>query len=81
MYPYDGAPWDTIDDDFEQADPEDEWDEWIDRCGWVRGHGCQLAGTEECDFECPFREGNYRGLRLTAARKAKRAAQQKDRRS
>jgi len=52
----------------------DEDEEWLYRCGWVRGAGCQLAGTEECDFECPFRTGNYRGLALTQARLAKRAA-------
>ncbi len=43
-------------------------------CGWVRGVGCQLAGTEECDFECPHRDGNYRGLALMRARLAKRRA-------
>ena len=28
-------------------------------CGYVRGEGCSLAGTEECDFECPYRDVLY----------------------
>ncbi len=69
VYPYGSAPWDDYDiDDFEDDD-----EEWFD-CGWVRGIGCQLAGSESCDFECPFRDNNYRGLALTRARLAKRAA-------
>lgn len=73
LYPYGNAPWDDSDDDVDEWD--DDEDEWLSRCAWVRSQGCQLAGTEECDFECPFRDGNYRGLRLTQARMAKRAAQ------
>lgn len=22
-------------------------------CGWMPGGGCMLAGTEQCDWECP----------------------------
>lgn len=63
--------WDEWDDEEREADPLDEW---LDRCGWVRGQGCTLAGSEECDFECPFRRDLERGLALTRARLAKRAA-------
>jgi hypothetical protein len=62
------------DSDYPASGRGDDWDDDEDEfdCGWVRGVGCQLAGTEECDFECPFRDENYRGLRLTQARIAKR---------
>ena len=66
---------DEMDSDYPVAGRGDDWDDDDEEtfdCGWVRGVGCQLAGTEECDFECPFRDDNYRGLALTRARLAKR---------
>jgi hypothetical protein len=24
-------------------------------CGFILGEGCLMAGTEDCDFECPYR--------------------------
>lgn len=66
IYPYGCAPWDDGDDDWDQSD--DGEDEDLFDCGWVPGIGCQMAGTEECDFECPFRDDNHKGLRLTRAR-------------
>jgi hypothetical protein len=79
VYPYGSEPWMTEDDGFHSIDDYqgDGWDDDDDGefdCGWVRGVGCQLAGTEECDFECPHRDDNYKGLRLTQARLAKRAS-------
>jgi len=49
------------DDDFdaEQEEEFDELEEAIEECGMLPEHlggGCQLAGTEHCDFECPFRD-------------------------
>ena len=60
------------DDDFDDADAEFDnehgWDcdceeclyEYhLQECGRLPEHlggGCQLAGTEHCDFECPFRD-------------------------
>lgn len=38
------------DDDYDEPD-EDEFD-----CGFIPGHGCLMAGTEDCDFECPNRD-------------------------
>ena len=72
VYPYGSEPWN---DDEDYSWTEDGWDDDESEfdCGWVRGVGCQLAGTEECDFECPHRNDNYKGLRLTQARLAKRA--------
>jgi hypothetical protein len=49
----------AYDDDWdEQCDrEEDEWEEAVQECGIIPGDGgCQLAGTEYCDFECPFRD-------------------------
>lgn len=63
----------------ERSYPGDDWpndeqddDEYFD-CGWVRGQGCTMAGTEECDWECPHRRDFEKGMRLTQARLAKRA--------
>lgn len=41
-------------------EPKDLWDEeddheyWLSECGLIAGQGCLKAGSEECDFECPF---------------------------
>lgn len=43
-------------DDFEEVD---ELEEALGECGLLpkeQGGGCQLAGTEHCDFDCPFRD-------------------------
>jgi hypothetical protein len=59
--------------EYDGANDDDE-DEWLYRCGWVRGAGGTLAGTEECDFECPMRSNFEKGMALTQARLAKRKA-------
>src|SRR5262245_56865014 len=58
-------------------DPADDEEDWFD-CGWVRGVGCTMAGSEECDWECPYRKAFERGLALTRARMAKRAKAKKE---
>jgi hypothetical protein len=46
--------WGGPDDDF---DPDDEMDEASDECGRGQNYeGCTLAGSEYCEFECPFRD-------------------------
>lgn len=55
-----------IDDDWEHDDWEDddegfedELDNALQECGLLPlrlGGGCQLSGTEYCDFDCPFRD-------------------------
>lgn len=46
-------------------DPNDLWDEqddyqyWLDECGQIPGQGCLKAGSEECDWECPFSNELY----------------------
>ena len=55
---------DFEDDDFgfENDDEYDEEERLLDECGRLPEHlggGCQLAGTEHCDFECPLRDGLF----------------------
>jgi hypothetical protein len=52
---YDDLDYDQ--DEFEED--EDMFSFGEDDCGrWMNGkltHSCRLAGTEDCDFECPLR--------------------------
>lgn len=45
--------------DYEPTE-EEEHEEWLlDECGRLPEHlggGCMLAGSEHCDFECPYRD-------------------------
>lgn len=53
------SPTQAFDDDYdEDADDhlEDDEDEEYFDCGWSPGGGCSMAGSEECDFECPNRD-------------------------
>lgn len=47
------------DNDFDEEDDYDLGEE----CGrWMDGrltHSCTKAGSEECDFECPYRDSLY----------------------
>lgn len=54
---------DWEDEDFEDwgfdDEEEDELDRAFDECGQLPrdlGGGCTLAGTEQCDFDCPFHD-------------------------
>jgi hypothetical protein len=38
------------------GDCEDCWDEMMQECGMQADGGCNLAGTEYCDFDCRMRE-------------------------
>lgn len=70
---------DAYDDDvrdYEYPDEHDDDEEWFD-CGWVRGMGCTMAGSEICDWECPHRRDFEKGMRLTQARLAKRAREKR----
>jgi hypothetical protein len=43
--------------DYDEDDPytdDDAIDDLMDECGQDRHGHCSLAGTEYCDFECPF---------------------------
>lgn len=42
-------------EDYGEDDPvEDEWETYIQDCGQDRNGSCGLAGSEYCEFECPF---------------------------
>lgn len=43
-------------EDYDDA-TEDEDDRWEFDCGRDRHGNCGKAGSEECDFECPYRDG------------------------
>lgn len=43
-------------DDGDYDDEEDEFELAMQECGQSPNGGCQLAGTEYCEFECPFRD-------------------------
>jgi hypothetical protein len=55
--------WD--DDDYDEWDDRDEYDDALDDCGQIPhlGGGCLNAGTEYCDFECPFRDNRMYRIR------------------
>jgi len=62
----DTAKWDDCyDDSFDDPD-EDFDDEFEDEddfdCGFIPSDGCLLAGSEDCDFECPYRDALARNL-------------------
>lgn len=42
-------------DDYDNDPDEDEHEEALLNCGLDEEGFCSLAGTEHCDFECPFR--------------------------
>jgi hypothetical protein len=50
---------DTDADEPEDWEPSDDCGRWWD--GRLTG-SCSLAGTEQCDFECPYRSTLYRAL-------------------
>jgi hypothetical protein len=49
------------DDDFD-PDPQDDYDPG-EECGrWIDGRlgrHCSKAGSEECDWECPYRDRSF----------------------
>lgn len=39
---------------YDEHDPDADEDAMLD-CGFIPGEGvCMLAGTEHCDWDCPF---------------------------
>jgi hypothetical protein len=48
---------DTYDEcDVDYDDELDDYETMLAECGYVPGHGCMLAGTEYCDWECRIGE-------------------------
>ena len=60
-YPDDDCPDPTDEEENEWQREESEWDRALEECGKVpaAGGGCLMAGTEYCDFDCPFRDEEY----------------------
>lgn len=59
--------WDEDESDWRYDVYSDEWQQAVEDCGQLPRHlggGCQLAGTEFCDFECPFRDNLYKGIAI-----------------
>ena len=57
--------WDT-DNYFSYPDDDDPPDEEYFDCGWVPDGGfCEMAGTEDCDFECPYHDYYYNNAEIT----------------
>jgi len=66
FYAFGCAPWDDPpefedSDDYGDYDPYDDYDEGGDEfeealmnCGQLPDGSCTKAGSEECDWECPF---------------------------
>jgi hypothetical protein len=60
--------WKHEPDEFDRWADEDgpcDEDDWFDNCGMTPSGQCMKAGSEECDFECPFGAlgGQYRRQR------------------
>lgn len=52
---------DYLDDDRMDLDEEEDFD--FD-CGMDSSGGCSMAGSEECDFECPNRDAMIAELKM-----------------
>ena len=57
--PWEDGPWvdedyDGDDDDYASDCLEDELEEAMQNCGQLLDGTCMKAGSEECDWECPF---------------------------
>lgn len=55
--------WDDSDsDDTDDDEPPESYNLDFDECGFIPGEGCQLIGTEDCEFDCPYRDAYYKEL-------------------
>ena len=51
--------WDMQYEGWGYDDESDPVEDALDECGMTAEGCCTLAGTEHCDFECPFRDGGH----------------------
>ncbi len=67
-------------DDFDnQQIDDDAGDEELFDCGFIRWEGCSKAGSEECDFECPFSDHLFAQMaRIQSRRENQRAKARQD---
>ncbi len=66
LYEYD--PNDNEYDDLDDEYGADEYEEKMQNCGMTHDGSCTMAGSEDCDIECPFREEADRRLAATRAK-------------
>ena len=50
-------------DDYDDYDGQDPWEDDEFDCGMDRSGACSLAGTEDCEFDCPYRAAQRRKLK------------------
>lgn len=53
-----GHSW-FADYDYDDSVEDDDFDVEFD-CGFQPGYGCLYAGSEDCDWECPYRDMLHR---------------------
>jgi|GEM_PF-4831800 len=58
----------------DDLDGEDEFDEALDTCGMTSDGSCMLAGTEQCDFQCPISRSMYANLARKRDKKGRSSA-------
>lgn len=49
-------------EDCEDDNEVDEFEEAMDNCSQLSDGFCMQAGSEYCEFECPFNEEMYRNM-------------------
>ena len=61
-YKSDDSQWDDDDFDGWDSEPPDSYDLDFDECGFIPGESCLLAGSEDCELDCPYRDAYYKEL-------------------
>jgi hypothetical protein len=52
--------WQWMQDNYEgDITEQDALEHLLQECGQTGDGDCLLAGSEQCDFECPFRDGLF----------------------
>lgn len=55
--------WDDSDpDDTDDNELSESCDLDFDECGFIPGEGCLIAGSEDREFDCPYRDSYYKEL-------------------
>lgn len=50
-------------DDYDFDDEREDEDDLMDECGFIPSEGlCTLAGTEWCDWDCPYNPCDPEGI-------------------
>jgi hypothetical protein len=57
----DDSDW-SYDDSIDDDDERDEVEDAMDNCGQMADGLCMYAGSEQCEFECPFSKSMYANM-------------------